>query len=81
MTCQELVAFVMAYLDGELPEAERGTFEEHLAECPDCVAYLASYRETIRLGKAVCTCGDAIPAEVPEDLVRAILAARSRSGS
>ena len=45
----------------------------HLAECPDCVNYLQSYLATIRLEEAAF----AEPAEVvPEDLVRAILAAR-----
>jgi anti-sigma factor RsiW len=79
MTCRELVEFLMDYLDAVLPEPERLCFEEHLGECPDCVAYLASYQEAIRLGKDACGAGeDAIPAEVPEDLVRAVLAARWR---
>ena len=78
MTCRELVEFLMDYVDGLLSEPERLCFEEHLGECPDCVAYLATYREAIRLGKEACTAGDAIPAEVPEDLVRAVLAARRR---
>jgi len=79
MTCKELVEFLMDYLDGLLSEPERRRFEEHLGECPDCVAYLATYREAVRLGKEACTAGgDAIPAEVPEDLVRAVLAARRR---
>jgi anti-sigma factor RsiW len=79
MTCRELVDFLMDYLDGLLSEPERLCFEEHLGECPDCVAYLASYREAVRLGKEACTAGeDAIPSEVPEELVRAVLAARRR---
>jgi len=79
MTCRELVDFLMDYLDGLLPEFERSCFEEHLGECPDCVAYLTSYREAVRLGKEACAAGDdTIPAEVPEDLVRAVLAARRR---
>ena len=78
MTCRELVEFLMDYLDGLLSEPERMCFEEHLGECPDCVAYLATYREAIRLGKEACTAGDSIPADVPEELVRAILAARRR---
>jgi anti-sigma factor RsiW len=79
MTCRELVEFLMDYLDGVLPEPERSCFEEHLGECPDCVAYLASYQEAIRLGKEACTAGDdSIPPDVPEDLVRAVLAARRR---
>ena len=78
MTCKELVEFLMDYLDGLLCEPERRRFEEHLGECPDCVAYLATYQEAVRLGKEACTAGDSIPTDVPEDLVRAILAARRR---
>jgi anti-sigma factor RsiW len=79
MTCQELVEFLMDYLDGLLSEPERLCFEEHLGECQDCVAYLATYRQTVRLGKEACAAGDdSIPADVPEDLVRAIRAARRR---
>jgi anti-sigma factor RsiW len=79
MTCRELVEFLMDYLDGVLSETERLCFEQHLAKCPDCVAYLATYREAIRLSKETCTAGDdSIPADVPEDLVRAVLAARRR---
>jgi anti-sigma factor RsiW len=79
MTCRELVAFLMDYLDGQLSEPARLCFEEHLGECPDCVAYLATYQEAIRLAKETCTAGDAtLPPDVPEDLVRVVLAARRR---
>ncbi len=77
MTCQELVDFLRAYVDGELPESEQAAFEDHLGECPPCVAYLDSYRETIRLGRAVCANpDDPIPDDVPERLIEGILAAR-----
>ena len=79
MTCRELIGFLADYLSGELPAEERRLFEEHLADCPDCVAYLETYEATIRLGK------DAFPgvqdrgcADAPEELVVAILAARRR---
>jgi len=78
MTCREFVEFLMNYLDGALSEAQRVTFDAHMDECPGCVAYLDSYRETIRLGK--CMCDDPendFPDDVPEKLVAAILAARS----
>jgi anti-sigma factor RsiW len=76
MTCQELAAFLMDYLDGALPPAQRTAFEEHLGECPDCVAYLATYRETIRLSRAAY---GAAPAGIPDELVAAILASRGRT--
>jgi predicted anti-sigma-YlaC factor YlaD len=76
LTCREVTGFLADYLDGTLPIAERGVFEKHLAECPDCIAYLRSYAETIHLARETRE-PDTLPAGVPEDLVRAILAARS----
>ncbi len=79
MTCKELVDFLGSYVAGELPEGQRFTFDAHLAVCPDCVNYLESYRETIRLGSEALAAGETeIPDEVPDDLVRAILEARSK---
>jgi len=52
MTCREFIDFLMEYLSGELSARERAEFERHLADCPDCSAYLRSYEETIKLGKA-----------------------------
>ena len=77
MTCRELVDFLMAYLDGELPAGQRASFETHLGECPACVDYLRTYVEAVKLGKeAFARSGDTVPDDVPEDLVRAVLAAR-----
>jgi anti-sigma factor RsiW len=74
MTCREFTDFLMEYLSGELSARERAEFERHLAECLDCSAYLQSYQETIKLGKAVFTDLDAsVPQDVPEKLVQAIL--------
>jgi anti-sigma factor RsiW len=75
-----MVDFLMAYLEGELPESERASFEVHLQICPPCVVYLETYQEAVRLGKSLCRDdSDALPDDVPEGLVEAILAARSRS--
>ena len=79
MTCRDFVEFLSEYLSGELAKLERAEFEAHLAECPACVAYLDSYRKTIQLLKAASAHPeDQVPEEVPEQLVRAILAARAR---
>ena len=79
ITCREFVEFLMDYLSGELPEDRRSTFDLHLAMCSACVAYMKSYQETVKLGKAVfADLDEQLPAEVPEDLVRAILAARPK---
>jgi anti-sigma factor RsiW len=69
----------MDYLAESLSVSERAVFEHHLGECPDCVAYLSTYRQTIELGKAACRADDPVPADAPEELVQAILAARRRN--
>ena len=75
LTCQEMTDFLADYLDGSLALAERHVFDKHLADCPECAAYLRSYTETIRLARQSRE-DDALPAAVPDELVRAILAAR-----
>lgn len=52
-----------AYLDGELPSAERKTLEAHLAECASCRAMLAEERAL--LDRASALLGAARPAERP----------------
>jgi anti-sigma factor RsiW len=79
LTCRELIDFIAAYLDAELAPEQRETFEHHLSLCPHCVQYLESYRQTLRLGKQACADDDPGQADVPEELVAAILAARTRS--
>jgi anti-sigma factor RsiW len=77
MTCQELIGFLSDYLDGQLPLTQRLAFELHLTLCRDCRAYLHNFKTTIAAGKAaMSTSPDMEPAEVPEELVQAILKAR-----
>ncbi len=73
MTCREVTDYLMAYLEGELPAAERRAFEAHLAGCEPCSLYLASYRAAVRLGARAF---EDDPCEAPPELVDAILAAR-----
>ena len=77
MTCREFVEFLMEYLEGAVPPAQRETFDAHLRVCPACVTYLRTYRETVRLARLLSAREEApVPADVPEELVAAILAAR-----
>jgi anti-sigma factor RsiW len=77
ITCQELIDFIASYRDKELTAEQRAEFERHLAVCPSCVAYLKTYEQTIALARSAA--GDQTPDDVPEGLVRAILAARNIS--
>jgi anti-sigma factor RsiW len=79
LTCREFTDFLMAYLDGELEPEVVAAFEAHLAVCEDCVNYLDSYRATVELDRqAFAELDAAVPADVPEELVQAILDARGR---
>jgi predicted anti-sigma-YlaC factor YlaD len=49
LACKELVELVTDYLEGVMPATERTRFEEHLAICEGCDAYLDQMRQTIRL--------------------------------
>ena len=69
LTCQEIVELVTAYLDGALERPTRQWFDEHLAGCAGCEAYLDQIERTIA-GLA------RLPgATLPRDLRNALLAA------
>lgn len=75
ITCRQLIDYIVDYVDGALGETAQHDFERHLSVCGSCQAYLATYRETMSLTRIVAT--DDRLEDVPEDLVRAILAHRA----
>ena len=78
MTCRDFTDFLDQYLTGDLPTPTLAQFEHHLLLCTNCVRYLSQYRDAIALGQAAFNnLTDPVPADVPEDLVSAILRARS----
>ena len=70
-TCRELIAFLDDYCAGELSAEWVEGFEWHLARCVSCVAYVASYRETIRAAQHAT---HVEIEDLPPDLLTAILA-------
>ena len=77
MKCRELAAFLMDYVSGELPAESRAHFEFHLSKCKNCHEYLVQYEITIKSCKIACgEMSDELPADIPDDLVKAVLAAR-----
>ena len=79
INCREFEDFMSMYFDGSLPRAQIRIFELHLKVCRECRDYLTAYREAMVVGKIVFNEPDAsVPDEVPEDLVKAILDARTR---
>jgi anti-sigma factor RsiW len=68
LSCKELVQLVTAYLEGALDPPDRARFEQHLAECPGCTAYVEQMRTTIRL------LGTLSEATIEPDATNALLA-------
>jgi len=60
-----------AYVDGELPPADRATIDEHLATCMQCRVSLERFRRTVgRLGGLKRTAPDNFLAGVQEQINR-----------
>lgn len=75
MNCREFVEFLDRYVDGSLSSTELAGFEEHLGECPACVAYLDGYRKTIVCARSAEELERSFSC-APPDLINAILSAR-----
>jgi anti-sigma factor RsiW len=80
VNCRECADFLADYVGGELPANQVAVFERHLQACSNCEEYMRQYKATILAGRAACADPDA-EADVPEALIRAILAARAAGGS
>ncbi len=77
ITCEEVITFLLDYLSHELAADEVQSFERHLAICPSCTAYLATYEAAVRLGRETLRRElETRPPELDSELVRAILQAR-----
>jgi anti-sigma factor RsiW len=48
ITCREFVELATDFLEGTLPAADRERFEDHLALCAGCQAYMDQMRATLR---------------------------------
>jgi anti-sigma factor RsiW len=82
VSCREFIELIDTYLAGEAAPDRLVLCERHLAACPSCVAYLDSYRKTIALGRSAFQDPEGpLPAEVPEELVQALMALRPGEGS
>jgi anti-sigma factor RsiW len=49
IVCHQAVEMITDYLEGALSRRDRRRLENHLRACPNCSAYLAQIRLTIRL--------------------------------
>jgi anti-sigma factor RsiW len=78
ITCRELISFLADYIEQTLPPETLYEFERHLNVCPSCVAYVASYRETIVITRRANVSPKLLQDEAPAELIAAILASAKR---
>lgn len=69
VVCKSGVELLMEYMEGALTPEVRAAVEEHVAGCPRCVAFMASYSETPRIVR------EATRMEMPADLEVSLLTA------
>jgi hypothetical protein len=48
LTCQQVTALLVEYVNDTLAPETMRAFQEHVRDCADCLAYLRTYRATIR---------------------------------
>ena len=66
VVCSSGVELLMDYLEGVLAPDVRTALEAHVAGCPRCQAFVASYRDTPRVLRAATDA--ALPSHVQESL-------------
>ncbi len=74
LTCRETIDRLGELESRDLAPAERRETKRHLAGCEDCLAYWRSYRTTVALERAAYSEEDPADLEIPEALVREVLA-------
>jgi len=75
MTCRQVVELMTDYLEGALSAVDRARFEQHIAGCDGCTAYLAQLRMARKvMGKLA---DEPVPAAVERDLLEAFRTWRS----
>lgn len=78
ITCEAFEDFILAYLEDDITPRQKFVFEMHLKVCRECRDYLKAYRAAIELAKlGAREAEDVFPIKVPEDLVKAVIDARS----
>jgi len=53
MTCRQVIALMADYLAKDLDLDTAMSFEKHLSSCPDCPAFLNTYKRTIQMAQSL----------------------------
>ena len=74
VVCVSGVELLMEYMEGALAPDVHAAIEAHVAACPRCEAFIASYREMPRIMRHATTIE--MPADLEASLLAALRAAR-----
>lgn len=66
LNCRDVGQLLHDYVEGLLTPLIQQQLEQHLADCPNCTAFLNTYRQTIRVSREL-RCEE-IPQELKEKL-------------
>ena len=69
MNCRQVVELMTDYLEGNLAAKDQARFEEHIAGCDGCRAYLAQLRTARDLVGKIAD--EPMPASVERELIEA----------
>src|SRR5258708_14624883 len=75
MNCRQVVELMTDYLEGALSTLDRARFEQHIAGCDGCTAYLAQLRMARKIMGRLAD--EPVPAAVPKELLEAFRSCRS----
>ena len=78
-TCKQVTSLVLDYVRGLLERATASALEAHLSICPDCVAFLETYRKTIQATQSLKY--EEIPPQMVERIEQFLSNRRRASGS
>ncbi len=51
--CEQIANLVVDFITGELDPETVSAFEEHLHLCPDCAAFLKTYKKTVQITRTL----------------------------
>lgn len=74
--CKDLFAALSQYLDRDLPAGDCAEIEQHIADCPPCIEFVNSLRQTVGLCR---TCNPAATLPMPDEVRSKLLAAYQQS--
>ncbi len=53
LTCQQVTDLIVDYVAEDMEPAMRSAFKTHIHDCPDCTAFLNTYKVTIRTTRSL----------------------------